>query len=671
MRAFLSYRALLVLYAALAIALSLILLLLSLDRGLGELSLWLTAYLGLALLSRYRPRASPLVGGAMAFLLGFVRTNHSGYNLDLGLGLIALSVGLYVLGRTRRGEDPPVDLAGLSLLSIAAWSLISLGFAVARIRAFAPAPGFGYHTYRFSALGFTSDEVMIRAAIGAAVAFTWFGLYEYARSEETSLKALNVIVFLILLVNAAALVGQRYLDPSLLQPAGLLPPGRLNGVTSFCYALGDAMLALFLLLPVWGSRRGLYGALTAGSLVCLLYAVGASGSRTALLSILLAAVLWAGGRGLLLLRARRLVGVAVLGSVALFLGLAVLAYRMTPPDVATPLGRLKDGIQKEGLFGHLYVTRFSGYPLIFRILEEYPLSGVGVGVYAAEVGKQQTLLLPGVKILEPYLLSSYAPNQFLNTGAELGLPAMIALGIVFVFAATRALSRRTRAGSPDLAISLLVLVVALQLGPAFYNSEALVFFWLLIGLSARVGTAPVVGAEPPARPWTLGRGATAGLVAGVLAVGVGGHLLSRSSLAVDSQWKRLRWRLNIGMHPPEPGGQWSQPEATFVVDSNAPEVIVRWHVGDEAAKDYRAEVSFFVDGALVEKSVAPSGRIRESALPLPASRGFKRISVRVSPPYVPAEAFGAADRRRLGIFIHSVTPVEATPAPPPARPPLG
>ena len=181
----------------------------------------------------------------------------------------------------------------------------------------------------------------------------------------------------------------------------------------------------------------------------------------------------------------------------------------------------------------------------------------------------------------------------------------------------------------------------------------------------------MVGAEPPARPWTLGRGATAGLVAGVLVIGVGGHLLSRPSLAVDSQWKRLRWRLNIGMHPPEPGGQWSQPEATFVADSNAPALIVRWHVGDEAARDYRAEVSFYVDGALVEKSLAVSGRIRESALPLPAAQGFKRISVRVSPPYVPAEAFGAADRRRLGIFIHSVTPVEATPSPPPARPPPG
>jgi hypothetical protein len=261
-------------------------------------------------------------------------------------------------------------------------------------------------------------------------------------------------------------------------------------------------------------------------------------------------------------------------------------------------------------------------------------------------------------------MTSYAPNEFLNTGAELGLPAMIALGIVFAFAAARAISRWARdGGSGDLAISLLVLALALQLGPAFYNSEALVFFWLLIGLAART--------ERRAGSWTLGRGATAALVAGVLAVGVGGHLLSRPSLAVDSQWKRLRWRLNIGMHPPEAGGQWTQPEATFVVDSNAPTLVVRWHVGDEAARDYRAEVCFYVDGALVEKSFAASGRIRESALPLPAAQGFKRISVRVSPPYVPAGAFGTTDQRRLGVFVHSLTPVQAAPAPPPAHPPPG
>ena len=107
---------------------------------------------------------------------------------------------------------------------------------------------------------------------------------------------------------------------------------------------------------------------------------------------------------------------------------------------------------------------------------------------------------------------------------------------------------------------------------------------------------------------------------------------------------------------PKEGGRWTRPEATFVVDTTAPTAIVRWHAGDQAVRDYTAEVSFYVDGALVERSPAVSGRVRESVLPLPAVPGFKRISVRVSPPFVPAETSGGDDWRRLGIFIHSVTP---------------
>jgi hypothetical protein len=114
----------------------------------------------------------------------------------------------------------------------------------------------------------------------------------------------------------------------------------------------------------------------------------------------------------------------------------------------------------------------------------------------------------------------------------------------------------------------------------------------------------------------------------------------------------------MGMLQAEPGGRWSRPEATFSVDTSAPAVVVRWHAGDEASPDYRARVSFYVDGALVQESLARSGAIRETVLPLPAVAGFKRISVRVVPPFVPAARSASEDRRSLGVFVHSVTPVE-------------
>lgn len=647
-----------VLYSGLLLVLSAALLLLSLGRGVGELCLWSVAYLGVVLLSSRVPNAAPLAAGFLAFLLGFVRTYHAGYNLDLGLGLVALAIGLYAL---RRAYGPArrltVDLAGLSLLAIAAWSLISLVFAIVRIRSFVPAPDFAYHSYQFNPAGFSAEEAVVRAFIGATASFAWFGLYEYARSARLRREVFNVAVFLALLANAAVLLVQQYADPGFLLPADMPPSTRLNGVTSFCYALGDSALALFLLLPAWGARHGVYALLTAGSVGLLTYAAVASGSRTALLTMLFATLAWAGLRVLRLSRARRrLAALLVLVGAALLLGLTATAYRLTPADRESPLGRLKKGIEQDGLLGHLVDQRLAAHPLLLRVMQEYPLSGVGAGLFLAEAEKQHALLAPDLRLKEPYLLASFAPNQFLNTGVELGAPALVGLVIVFVHAAL-VLFRRRREGVADRAVSLLALAAALQLGPAFYNSEALVFLWLIIGLAARGGSSAEESVEPPSHPWRVRSGATAALLAAAALLGVVGQLLACPSLALEHQWAQLRWRLGMGMLRAEPPGRWSRPEATFSLDANAPAVIVRWHVGDEASPDYGARVSFYVDGTLVEESLARSGAIRETVLPLPAVPGFKRISVRVVPPFVPAAHSGSEDRRRLGVFVHSVTPV--------------
>jgi hypothetical protein len=67
-------------------------------------------------------------------------------------------------------------------------------------------------------------------------------------------------------------------------------------------------------------------------------------------------------------------------------------------------------------------------------------------------------------------------------------------------------------------------------------------------------------------------------------------------------------------------------------------------------------VTFYVDGELVEQSLAGSGPVRESVLPLPDVIGPKRISVRVEPPFLPGERLGRDDPRRLGIFLHEPRP---------------
>jgi len=653
-RAFEIGRPILYLYGLVAIGLSVALLLQSRQRGPGEMALWLVAYASLALGSLWRPHLAPLAGGSMAFLLGIVKTHCAGPNLDLGLGLITLSVGVFILDRTRRGGSRPVvDPGGVALILVAVLSLISLVFAIARIRGFVPAPGFDYHSYPFTALRFSSDEAIIRAMIGATAMFAWFGLYEFARTARISRRLLAGVVTGLLLLNGLALFVQQHVDPSFLIHAGR-PIGRLNGVTSYCYALGDAAWALFLLLPVWGSWRGLAGVVTVGNLALLWYAVAASGSRSALLIMLLAVLLWAARATVRIYPAwPRLVSAVASGSLALTVVFGTWAYFTTPADRVTPIGRLKFGIERDGLLGHLVTTRLSSYALIGRVLEEYPLSGVGAGLYLAEVSKQHELLAPDVEILEPYLLSSFAPNQFLNTAVELGLPALIAFGAVFGFAGASAWSRRREARSANLAISLLALVVALQLGPSFYTSEALVFLWLIVGLSASAapGRSPDRGKGAALRPtpWLL-------VCAGAL--GIGGQLLALPTLAVEAQWTRLRWPITLGMHRPEEGGRWTRPQATFMADPPGPELELRWHAGDISAPEYRARVSFFVDGHLVEESVVGSGPVRQSTLPLPAKARPVRISVRVEPPFIPGPGPGGPDPRRLGIFIHEATTTE-------------
>jgi hypothetical protein len=651
------------LYSFLTFACSVALLLQSTRRGAVEFSLSLAVYLGMAVLSVRRPLLAPVCAGAAAFVLGFTKTHRHGFNLDLGASVIALSVAGYWLHRVRhRTGALSVDLAGAALLSIGVWSLVSLAFSLGRILAFEPAPGFGYHVYRFNAIGILSDEAIARTTIVATIVLSWFGLYEWARTDAPAPKTLNVVVFAILLTNSAAMVVQRWIDPGFLFPVGPVPPGRLNGVTSFCYALGSAVVALYLLLPAWGARRGPPALLTVGSLVLLVHAAMASGSRTSLVVVVAATLAWGALRAYRLNRVRRRrLAVLLLAAMALLLSVAGATYLLVPAGEGTSVGRLRSSIEKEGLIGHLFETRLTSYPLALRVMLEYPFSGVGVGLYGAEVSKQQAMLLPDLQGLDPYLLGSYAPNQFLNTGVELGIPALLALVVAFAAVAVTVLRRGRKALA--FAIGLVLLAAALQLGPDLYNSEALVFCWLILGLAAR--RSPSSPAGQGSAPRAVGTVATTAALAGVTLVAITGHLVSMSSLSVEHQWDRLRWRMTAGMYEQEDGGgQWTGPAATFSVDAASPGILLRWHAGDRAATAYRARVSFYVDGALAEQSLALPGQVRETRLPLPPVTGFKRISVLVSPPFVPADALGGDDRRQLGIFIHSVRPAGQTPAPP-------
>jgi hypothetical protein len=379
--------------------------------------------------------------------------------------------------------------------------------------------------------------------------------------------------------------------------------------------------------------------------------------------MVMASLLWSASPLARLFRQRTRIAVALALASAVVLPVAAWAtYRAATPNEATPLGRLKLGIEKQGLLGHFYAVRLSGYPLAFEVLGAYPIGGVGVGLYPSEVQRQHALLSPALVIGDPFLMSSNVPNQFLNLGAELGWPSLLALVAVFAHAGRVLLSGRRDGWWCD-AVSLGTLALVLQLGPGLQNSEAMVFAWLVVGRAARATPVAAAGAQPadPAPP--LGARTTSLLLAGVLLLGLAGQARTRPLLSLETAWQRLRWPLNIGMLAPEPGGgRWTAPEATFTVECQAPRLRIRWHAGDELAPDYHGEVSFFVDGVMVERSPAIAGRIRESLLPLPPVAGLKRISIRTTPPFVPARTMGGSDGRRLGVFLHAVVPAAAEPS---------
>jgi hypothetical protein len=176
----------------------------------------------------------------------------------------------------------------------------------------------------------------------------------------------------------------------------------------------------------------------------------------------------------------------------------------------------------------------------------------------------------------------------------------------------------------------------------------LLFFWLIVGQAARGSALPVAGRTRAGSPRVA-----AALIAATAVVGLGGQLLSRSSLDVDHQWSRLRWPMRFGLYRPEEAGRWTRPQATFTMDAPGGELRLRWHAGDPETPDYRTQVRFYVDGELVERSIAGSALVRESAWRLPEAIGPRRVSVHVDPPLVPPPGPGRDDPRRLGIFLYS------------------
>jgi O-antigen ligase len=205
------------------------------------------------------------------------------------------------------------------------------------------------------------------------------------------------------------------------------------GITSYAGNPGDfsSYLVLPSLVALWMlfSKRGRWPAAVA--LALCLYGLALTQTLASLAAVATGAVVLA---LLELPRRKVLAGLAAAAVVATVLVLAVAPLRVR---VEGKLRGLAEGDLNEVLTG-----RLDGWRAALWMMGEHPLAGVGHGAYLPEyVPAKLALLDRGVEFLPGQLtpVFSNAHNEYLEVGAEWGIPGLLALawGLWIVFRTAR------------------------------------------------------------------------------------------------------------------------------------------------------------------------------------------------------------------------------------------
>lgn len=658
-----AYKFALYLYAALSLLLALFILSSSIARDISNLLLYGLVYLLISLLCLIQKKYCIIYSATIAILISFSKTSYPGYNIDISIGIVALCISLYMFRHIATITIDVIDTPSILLYIFSILSLISMSFSIIRIISFAPVSHFGYYNYAFNTLGLPSDDLILHVLFSAANVFTWFGIYFCLKEFDfDDNKKLNVLLLVVFALNAAVLMIQNYFLPEFLFPSGFTV-SRFNGLTSFCYALGAVSETAFVLAPLWWMRRGagLFRSVCLAAFIVL--AMWWSGSRNALFVVVAAAVLWFAYYLYYLLKNKKYRNMVVVLLLFVISAIMVLSiYIITPYNSDNAVGRLKLVLERRGLVNFFLETRFSVYPLLFNMILAHPVSGVGVGTFYAEISKFNLLNMPDYSYSTEYLLSSNPPNLYLSIFVEMGVFAFLAFIVVIIYILTiKKSGTASTLKLPFLWIGLVVVSIAHLTGPDIYNSEATVLFWMIAAAIMHYKRKPQ-GEEANLegnRAMRL-RGPVVLFAAIItLLLFVYANIITLGELNPNKQWSELRWHLDIGFYPPEPGGRWSMPEATFTISAEARFLVIDWHAGSPAAADYKPTVTFYIDGKAADAIKAEPGKHIESVLQLPEGQGPHMISVYVDGAFVPSRFLDVQDDRRLGIFIHGIRTVHS------------
>jgi O-antigen ligase len=285
----------------------------------------------------------------------------------------------------------------------------------------------------------TAHPLQVRDAlfdlwIGAACLIGWSAGLERERQERL-LRGLLWPAALLALVGI--LQFHRLWEPLAL--VGTQWDARL-GITSFAGNPGDlaACLVLPFLIGIWNlpSLRGPGKWMTGLALALCLYALVLTQTLASLAAVA------AGVAVLLWIRLPRRVALAGLAGGAVLAVVVLLAVAPLRERVLVKLRGLAAGDLNEVLTG-----RLDGWRAALWMLEQHPAAGVGHGAYLPEyVPAKLALLDRGVRFLPGQTTPVFgnAHNEFLEAGAEWGIPGLLALAWalwVLLGAARRAADR--------------------------------------------------------------------------------------------------------------------------------------------------------------------------------------------------------------------------------------
>jgi hypothetical protein len=288
-----------------------------------------------------------------------------------------------------------------------------------------------------------------------------------------------------------------------------------------------------------------------------------------------------------------------------------------------------------------------------RMIAARPLAGVGVGRYYAT-----SALFMSPQIAWAYGFEN-AHNNFLQIGAELGLPGLI-LFLVWIGTATaallRAIVRQSDARLLGAAAGAIAFLATCLTGHPLLIHEVAFPFWMYVGLalglaeSARMNAAVLVEAPPNGRArstWTIATGVAGAILLATVATMARGPVAPPPSQAVD------------GLYPWETAGdgrrfRWTEGYASLFIPADVKTVYIPVRV----ANDRPPIVPMGVEvgrAAVVQSRTLVDGSWTYLVVNLPdiwPPTPFKRVDLKVDRVWRPAVYIpGSADLRAVGIQV--------------------